>query len=80
MTIETRAPGTGAALSSRVTKTSVFCGLSLTQIPRLVTWTRLARMIGLSSRVLDARAIGDRRAFLDRGPDQPGARRLQHAR
>ena len=37
--METRAPSTGAASASRVTKTSVFWGLSLTLRPRPVTWT-----------------------------------------
>ena len=43
LTIDTFAPATGAALSRRVTNTSVFCGLSLTVTPRFVTWTRDAR-------------------------------------
>src|SRR5512143_3792712 len=42
-TIDTAAPATGAPLSSLVTNTSVFCGLSLTLIPRLVTCTTDAR-------------------------------------
>ena len=54
-TIDTRAPGTLAALSRRVTQISVFCGLSLTLIARLVTWTRLARVIGWVSRVREPR-------------------------
>ena len=41
--METLAPGTGAPVSSRVTKTSVFRGLSLTVIPRFVTWMTDAR-------------------------------------
>jgi len=59
-TIETRAPATGAAVSSRVTNSSVPCGLSLTLIARLVTCTTVARSIGDSSRRRDARdcAIG----------------------
>ena len=58
LTIDTRAPATGSPLSRRVTKTSVFCGLSLTLMPRFVTWTRSTRVSGLS-RVASARsAIG----------------------
>ena len=41
-TIDTSALATGTPLSRRVTKTSVFCGLSLTVMPRLVTCTRVA--------------------------------------
>ena len=44
-TIETLAPATGAPVSRRVTKISVFCGLSLTLMPRLVTWTSEARVL-----------------------------------
>ena len=42
-TIETFAPVTGSPVSSRVTKTSVLRGLSLTVIPRFVTWITDAR-------------------------------------
>ena len=48
VTIDTLAPSTGSALSRRVTNTSVFCGLSLTVRPRLVTWTTVARVRGSS--------------------------------
>ena len=44
VTIDTLAPSTGSALSRRVTNTSVFCGLSFTVRPRLVTWTTVARV------------------------------------
>ena len=48
VTIDTVAPSTGSALSRRVTNTSVFCGLSFTVRPRLVTWTTVARVFASS--------------------------------
>ena len=44
--METRAPSTGVASSSRVTITSVRRGLSLTVSPRFVTWTTDERALG----------------------------------
>ncbi len=75
LTIDTFAPATGAALSRRVTNTSVFCGLSLTVTPRFVTWTSDARA-GCT------RALGvlNRRAVLDRRPDEAGAARAERLR
>ncbi len=70
-TIETLAPATGSPVSSRVTKTSVLRGLSLTVIPRLVTWITDART-RLSPNGFEL-AIGA--PFLDRGPDQPSSLR-----
>ena len=43
-TSDTLAPATGAPVSRRVTKIRVFCGLSLTEMPRLVTWMTEARV------------------------------------
>ena len=37
--METFAPAMGAAVSRRDTRTSVFCGESLTEMPRFVTCT-----------------------------------------
>ena len=62
------APSTGSPLSRRVTKTSVFCGLSLTVRPRLVTWTtvaRVARLVAVGPRSRD-------RSCLPRPPPTPG--------
>ncbi len=44
--IETRAPSTGVASSSRVTITTALSGLSFTVSPRFVTWTTDARTLG----------------------------------
>ena len=77
-TIETFAPRTGAPLSRRVTKTSVFCGLSLTVIPRFVTWTSDgADAVSPSLRCLASRV--NRIAFLDRGPHEARAARSERA-
>ena len=54
-TIETRAPATGLPSSRRVTKISVLCGLSLTVMPRFVTWIIEARTRSLRN---GARSIG----------------------
>ena len=56
--IETFAPATGAPLARRVTKTSVFCGLSFTVMPRLVTWIRLARVNVQTGSVDKRRFVG----------------------
>ncbi len=74
--IDTFAPATGAPVSSRVTKTSVFCGLSLTVMPRLVTWTTDAR-----TRLASRRRARCRSACRSRPPStQAGALRSERLR
>jgi hypothetical protein len=54
--IETRAPSTGVASSSRVTMTTVLSGLSFTVSPRFVTWTTEDRALGSLACGVRARA------------------------
>ena len=61
-TIETAAPATGAPVSSRVTNTSVFCGLSFTVRPRFVTCTIDARV---------GAPVADRARWCGRGCGRP---------
>ena len=78
--IETFAPSTGDPLSRRVTKISVFCGLSFTVMPRLVTWTIDARVCGFASMPAARRDCGIGCTFADGGPDEARPSRAERLR